>query len=119
MFLQFCYALRSLSNRRSLAWNRSSKGVNSAGHGHSSSPRAVFNPLDVESADDRLAGTAWGDGISTNSDWLLGGETARVGMADSIIAENSGRRGATVVREGSFQSSLLRPSQVHRVPVAP
>ena len=44
---------------------------------------------------------------------MLAGETARVGMIDSISAENSGRSGTKLVDDGVFQMRLLYPSQVN------
>lgn len=67
------------------------------------------------STDDRLMP---GDGIcreGSSGDWLLGGETARAGMVDSISMENGGLPGPVIVDDGSFQARLLRPSQASRV----
>lgn len=74
-----------------------------------------FAASDCISTDDRLMP---GDGIcreNSNGDWLLGGETARVGMIDSISTENGGLHpGPVVLDDGSFQARLLRPSQARR-----
>lgn len=51
-------------------------------------------------------------GAMVSSAWLMGGETAREGMIESIATENAGRSGPRVVEDGVFQAGLLRPSEV-------